>query len=125
MLAAYDESKDKRKDIIEAAIELAEWIRSQDTLYPANLKMINHLQAIKRIRKLNADERRQVIELIERGTDLEERVYVGAYLLLDQQEAAQMHYARMDTLEQEHFLRYPIGRFLSNSVDWSQESADE
>ena len=74
---------------------------------------------------MNADERRQVIELIERGTDLEERVYVGAYLLLDQQEAAQMHYARMDTLEQEHFLRYPIGRFLSNSVDWSQESADE
>lgn len=45
--------------------------------------------------------------------------------MLDQQEAAQMHYARMDTLEQEHFLRYPIGRFLSNSVDWSQESADE
>ena len=113
MLAAYDESKDKRKDIIEAAIELAEWIRNQDTLYPADLKMINHLQAIKRIRELNADERRQVIELIERGIDLEERMYVGAYLLLDQQEAAQIHFSRMENAEQEHLMQYPICRFLS------------
>lgn len=116
MMAAYDESKDKRKDIIEAAVELAEWIRNEDTFYPANLKMINHLQAIKRIRELDADERRQITELIERGTGLEERVYVGAYLLLDQQEAAQMHYARMDSMEQEQFMRYPIRRFLSNAV---------
>lgn len=116
MLAAYDESKDKRKDIIEAAIELSEWLRNEDSFYPADLKMINHLQAIKRIRELSADERRQVLELIEQSSDLEEQVYVGAYLLLDQQEAAQMHYARMDGLEQEHLLRYPIRRFLSSTV---------
>jgi hypothetical protein len=112
MLAAYDESKDKRKDIIEAAIKLAEWIRNEDTFCSADLKMLNHLQAIKRIRELNTDERRQVIELIERSDDPEERVYVGAYLLLDQQEAAQMHFDRMDSMEQEHFLSYPIRRFF-------------
>lgn len=112
MLAAYDESKDKRKDIIKASIELAEWIRNEDTFCSADLKMLNHLQAIKRIRKLNTDERRQVIELIEQSNDLEERVYVGAYLLLDQQEAAQMHFDRMDSMEQEHLLSYPIKRFF-------------
>ena len=112
MLAAYDESKDKRKDIIEAAIELAEWIRNEDTFCSADLKMLNHLQAIKRIRELNTDERRQVIELIERSDEPEERVYVGAYLLLDQQEAAQMHFDRMDSMEQEHLLSYPIRRFF-------------
>ena len=119
MLAAYDESKDKRKDIIEAAVELAEWIRNEDSFYPANLKMINHLQAIKRIRELNADERRQVIELIERDTNLEERVYVGAYLLLDQQEAAELHFSRMEKEEREHILRYPISRFWCGACEKS------
>lgn len=74
------------------------------------------MQAIKRVRKLSIDEYRQVIELIERSSDLEERVYVGAYLLLDQQDAAQMHFARMDSLEQEHLLRYPIRRFFSSAM---------
>lgn len=63
---------------------MAERIRNEDVLCPADPKLINHLQTIKLIRALNTDERRQVNELIERGTNLKEWVYVGVYLLLDQ-----------------------------------------
>lgn len=112
MLAAYDESKDKRKDIITAANELAEWLRNEDSFCSADLKLINHLQTIRRIRELSAVEHGQLIDLIERGRAVEERVYVGAYLLLGQQDAAKMHFSRMESDEQGHILRYPISRFM-------------
>lgn len=112
MLDAYDESNDKRKDIISAAIELAEWLRHEDPFCPTDLKLINHLQTIKRTRNLDSDERRQLIETIEQSDNLEEQVYIGAYLLLDQHDAAQLHFLRMKEDEREHFLRYPIHRFM-------------
>lgn len=37
MIAAFDESRDKRKDIITAAISLAEWLRNEDTFCSADL----------------------------------------------------------------------------------------
>lgn len=115
MLDAYDKSNGKRKDIIAAAVELAEWLRKEDTFCTEDLRIINHLQAIRRTRVLSLEESHQLIELVENGKCMEERVYVGAYLLLDQQDAAQLHFMRMTEEEKKQVLQYPIGLFMRSS----------
>lgn len=115
MLDTYDKSNGKRKDIIVAAVELAEWLRKENTFCTEDLRIINHLQAIRRTRVLSLEESHQLIELVENGKCMEERVYVGAYLLLDQQDAAQLHFMRMTEEEKKQVLQYPIGLFMRSS----------
>lgn len=73
------------------------------------------MQAIRRTRVLSLEESHQLIELVENGKCMEERVYVGAYLLLDQQDAAQLHFMRMTEEEKKKVLQYPIGLFMRSS----------
>lgn len=110
LLKAYDESCSQREDILDIALELSDWIRKEDTICSNVISQINYYQAVKRKRELNDEEIADLVELTESSLKKEEQ-YVGAYLLLDNQKSAAVHFNRMTSVEQESFRQYPIYRF--------------
>lgn len=111
MLRAYDESENSRKDILDGAIELADWLRSTDTHTDQDLLDLNYFQALKRSRELGVREIQTLHSIIE-GNPIRKDVYVGAYLLLDDYASARKHFASMETAEQERFMSFPISHYL-------------
>lgn len=109
-LKAYDESSPKRNDILEVATTLAEWLLNTDTYTPREILLLNYYQAIKRQRTLTRNEINELLKLVE-GTAISEELYTGAYLLLDDEKAASIHFARMGEDERAYFLEYPICAF--------------
>ena len=63
------------------------------------------------------DEISTLYELVE-NRDTREDSRVGAYLLLGQQQAAAIHFAKLPEEEQNNFRNYPIYRY------WKQEDKD-
>lgn len=113
LLRAYDESKPKREKILDAAISIAEWIKSCEKYTPPTVAMLNYYQAIKRKRVLTSEEIKELLSIIENKQEKEE-YYVGAYLLLDNQEAAKAHFDVMDGEVQKTFRDYPIYYFWTS-----------
>lgn len=110
MLLAYDESTPKAHDILDAAIDLANYLRDNDPHTPNYILSLNHYQAIKRQRELTSEEQQELINLVETPLEHEE-VYVGAYLLLENQAAAEMHFNKLSSELQETIQKYPIYYF--------------
>ena len=73
--------------------------------------MLNKLQTIKRYRKFNDAEIKSLCEMVEAKNTREECV-VGAYLLLDQQQAAKIHFLKLSKKEQDNFKQYPIYHYM-------------
>lgn len=116
LLAAYDLSNDTRKEILKAALDFAEWIyQSDEHTLSRETKELNLLQTIKRERELKKEERQILYSIIETQANSEE-VLVGAYLLLDQQEAAEIHFAKLSSQAQNEFKNFPIFRFWNNKI---------
>ncbi len=110
MLSAYDESEDKRTDILEAATEFAYWLNSTDNITPNDLLVLNWYQSIARNRPLEADEIQKLHSIIESNPTRKD-VYVATYLLLGDCSSAKKHYDSMEEKERELFDTYPINRF--------------
>lgn len=119
LLLAYDESEKKDAILLDAAIEIADWLNKNDPHLTDNIGTLNYFQAIKRKRPLEKEERQQLRMLVESKPEYES-TYVGAYLLLDDLEAARVHYECMDEKEQESFQHLPICYF-SKQEDLSVE----
>ena len=117
MLSAYDESKEKRKDILEAAIKIAKWLLEDDIYTSKTLLKLNYYQAVKRERALNVEELKELLQIIESDSEKEE-IYIGAYLLLDNREAANVHFQRMTEEEQKVFRNYPIFYFWKGHKEY-------
>lgn len=114
LLAAYDLSNDTRKEILKAALDFAEWIyQSDEHTLSWEIKNLNLLQTIKRERELKKEEKQILYSIIENHTNSEE-VLIGSYLLLDQQEAAEIHFAKLSSQAQNEFKSFPIFRFWNN-----------
>lgn len=79
--------------------------------------MLNKLQIEKRERSLTFDEERELLRIVE-NSDTHEDVIVGAYLLLNQQVAAQIHFSKLNVQQQNEFKKYPIYHF------WKTEEKD-
>lgn len=77
------------------------------------VKILNSLQTIKRYRKFSNEEIEKLYSIVE-NKDSDESCVVGAYLLLDQQLAAEIHFARLNDEEQKIFKEYPIYTFWKN-----------
>lgn len=110
ILLAYDFCR--KKELLETAKQLSQWIFKacpEETL-STSIRLINLLQVMSRIRDLNKEERIQLLELAENSNN-EERIKVGAYLLLKNKDAAEMHFDRMDKELQKNFLKWPIYHF--------------
>lgn len=117
LLCAFDKSDGKRTDILNAAKQFDEWIMtsSEDEL-PYTVKELNHLQTIKRERKLIFTELAELYSIVENNTTKEDAL-VGAYLLLDQQPAAEMHFSKLTPDQQNEFTKYPIYHFWNNQKE--------
>ncbi|MCT4593578.1 MAG: DUF4365 domain-containing protein [Anaeromicrobium sp.] len=115
LLYAYDESG--RKEILNTAKAFAEWlISTDDTMLTYEIKKLNLLQIIKRERKFNIEEIKALFAITENSATREEML-VGAYLLLDNQVAAELHFDCLDPMEQENFKEYPIYKFWKSKAE--------
>lgn len=118
MLSAYDEGKDKNKQLFQLTKDLAQWIFESDNeeIVPYDVKLLNVLQIVKRERELNRDEIKQLIAITESSTDRED-IKTAAYLLLGNQNAAEIHFDKLDEEWKEGFKQYPICRFWNTKKD--------
>ena len=71
---------------------------------------MNKLQIEKRERSLTIDEVKELFRVVETPNTRED-ILVGAYLLLNQQAAAELHFEKLGTELQEEFKKYPIFHF--------------
>lgn len=112
LLKACDKANGIRKEkLLKTCKEFSEWILEEDKNeldYP--IKELNALQTIKRYREFREDEIEKLYDIVE-NRDVREDCIVGAYLLLDQQQAAERHFAKLSEEEQEIFREYPIYHF--------------
>jgi len=110
VMSAYDESV--KEPLLSVAKQLSEWLTQKcpEEALHRHILTINYLQVIKRSRNLEKDERTLLRDIAEDLT-AEVRFRVGAYILLDNHEAAEFHFSKMDAELQEVFLKWPICRF--------------
>ncbi len=112
LLGAYDRSGNP--EFLNTAEEFSAWIMTaseQELQY--DIRLLNDLQIKKRRRDLTAEEETELVQITE-DRDVLEQIKVGAYLLLNQQTAARIHFERLKPNEQEEFRKYPICRFCEN-----------
>lgn len=111
MLTAYDEGNSKDKKLLKLAKDFANWILNEDKgILPIEIKLINYLQIIRRERELNIDEVKKLC-LITENKLMSEEIKTGAYLLLGNQLAAEVHFFNLESELQETFKKYPIFKF--------------
>jgi len=116
MLLAHDQATGERREkLFKACDEFSEWIfTAPDTEIDSQVKTLNRLQVVKRKRDFTSDEIGALYELVE-NRDTREDCKVGAYLLLDQQQAAKIHFAKLSEEEKRTFRDFPIYHY------WKQE----
>jgi hypothetical protein len=110
ILLAYDAVN--RKALLKTGELLAQWILKEcpDETIPPSIRLINYLQVMSRSRDLIKEERIKLLKIAE-DTSTEERIKVGAYLLLKNQDAAEIHFAKLDDELQKSFREWPIYHF--------------
>lgn len=115
LLKAYDKAKGNRKEkLLETCKNFSTWIlEAPEKEVEYQVKILNSLQTIKRYRKFSKEEIEKLYSIVE-NKDSDESCVVGAYLLLDQQLAAEIHFARLNDEEQKIFKEYPIYTFWKN-----------
>lgn len=118
LIEAYDKDKSKT-ELITTASAFADWIMeaSEDEL-PYDVRLLNKLQIEKRIGALSITRIKELFRMVE-TPNIREDVLVGAYLLLDQQAAAELHFEKMEPQLQEEFKKYPIYHF------WKENGGNE
>lgn len=112
LLNAYDKAEGTRKEkILKVCKGFSDWISEapEDEL-DYQIKVLNKLQTIKRWRDFNIDEIGALYAMVE-NKDTPEDCVVGAYLLLGQQQAAEIHFGKLSEEEQKNFKEYPIYHF--------------
>lgn len=109
LLKAYDMEPDP--EILATAADFSKWlVTASEEELSHSIRLLNDLQVKKRQRKLTVNEEKELYRLIE-SPDCGEETLVGAYLLLDQQTAAELHFEKLPVEAQEAFKKYPIYHF--------------
>ncbi len=107
LLCAYDESNPPRKDILDAAFKLSEWLKINDPYSGKEILVLNYYQTVKRMRPFDTSEVQEILSVTENHPARED-IYVGAYILLENYAAAKIHYDMMPSETQETFRSFPI-----------------
>lgn len=112
LLNAYDKAEGARREkILKVCKDFSNWIlEASEEELDYQIKTLNILQTIKRYRDFNTDEIGALYSIVE-NRDTREDCIVGAYLLLDHQQAAEIHFAKLSEEEQEKLKKYPIYHF--------------
>lgn len=116
LLNAYDIAEEPRKTkILNVCKSFNKWMEeASDEEIEYSIKMLNILQTVKRYRNLNRNEI-EILCSIAENKEVGEACKAGAYLLLEQQQAAEIHLAKLSKEEQEKFKKYPI-YYLGTSI---------
>lgn len=114
MLLAFDMAEKKAPQLINLSRDIFEWLKENDTSTPAVLHDLNLLQIAKRLGDLTESEVEQLQEIVE-DPNSKEDVLAAAYLLMDNQAAAEKHFRKMDSVQQDAFVQYPIYHFWKSS----------
>lgn len=117
-LIAYDKASGNRKEkLIKVCDEFSKWIfAASDDELSYEIRLLNRLQTIKRQRNFNIDEISSLYELIETPKiDIETRI--GIYLLLDQQQPAELYFAKLTDEGRKRFEEYPIFKFWRSTQE--------
>lgn len=116
IILAYDDSRGKRRDLLDHAEEIAKWLIERESIdsNPA-ISELNFLQIQMRKRSLTDDEEAELVKIAEcvcKGDKKQEySLKVGANLLLDNQRTAKFYFERLGKEDQEQFRKYPIWKF--------------
>lgn len=104
MLSAYDQQERKCGKLFETAIELAQYIYDYD---PNHIFLLNCMQAMKRKRSLNSQEKDKILSIIKIETNnFQEKI--GAAILLEDFKQAKILYKKLSRKEQKKFDSFPI-----------------
>ena len=110
LIEAYDKDNSKT-ELITTASSFADWImEATEEELPYDIRLLNRLQIEKRMGSFSTEQVKELLRLVE-TPETKEEVLVGAYLLLGEQTAAEVHFEKMDQHLQEEFKKYPICHF--------------
>ena len=118
LLSAYDKSHDERKDLLQCAYDLATWLIGLDLpeeTLAKSIRLVNIWQTQKRMGTLTDQDLKDALQLAEDPSQ-EEVIRVGAYLVLENQLAAEMHFDRIPEEQRSLLKDFPIFRYWKASA---------
>lgn len=113
-ISAYDASP-SRTEFLKFADSLLCWQEQHEKDSSAALILLNHLQIKKRKIGIDENDIEKLCTLVESSKD--EDILAGAYLLMDNQIAAKIHFQRMSNDRQIEFRNYPIFIFAQRAFE--------
>lgn len=90
---------------------MLEWLESNNDKIDETVIKINKYQILRRERKLFFSEKQELYKIIEQTQEV--TCKIGAFILLDEQDEAQMLLETMQHKEKDEFMTYPIFKFYS------------
>ena len=115
MLKAYDSIREKPFQLLNAAKDIALWIKEESSnLICHEIKTLNYLQVIKRERELNDDENIELVNIADKSKDL--MFKLGANILLDNYKVAQVQYSKLSKDKKGLFQAFPINNLWNNTI---------
>jgi len=114
LLAAYDKIGDSKICLLETAKAFAEWLIKETGIdLPDEIRKLNYFQVVKRERLLNQNEKECIHKILENDTAGSD-ILVGGYLLLGNQDMAEIHFKKLPKDIQQNLKNYPIYRFWNS-----------
>ena len=96
MIMGYDAQKKHNKVLLETALELTIWLETEDPDETSHLiHVINRLQIIKRLRKLNSEEEDTLLSILDMS-DCSNEMKFAVHLLLNNTDLARKYFDRLD-----------------------------
>jgi len=114
MLHAFDEKPNKK--LLIAAKDIASWLLTEVKNKHKNIFWLNYLQIIKRGRAFIKEEEMHLLKIAE-DSKANEYEKTGAYLLLENQLAAEVHFEKLKLEEKTFFKTLPIYKFWKDAVE--------
>ena len=118
LLAAYDIAEQPKKDkILKVCEDFSAWVfEASDDELDYHTRILNKLQITRRRREFNIDEIRELYDIVE-NKEAREECIVAAYLLLGLQEAAELHFAKLNDDTKSNFKNFSIYHFWKEKED--------
>lgn len=118
LLLAYDKSGDKRRDILDAAYNIAKWlydVNMKDDTMQLNIYKLNFYQVLKRQKNLTKVQKKELLYIAD-DLHQDKVIRIGAYLLLDNQISAELLFDELVENVKVEFHKFPIFRFWKGDV---------
>lgn len=117
LIKVYDETADD--EYYNAALDLCDWLRKNDSNRDNAVHIINKYQPLKRKNILLKKDEVKLRKLISDSNDLS--IKTGVYILLGEFEKARDSFAKLDDARKNDFKDYPICRLCKNIIEDMRE----